>query len=145
MKKKRALLLFGSLAVLVLGYIAWCARPMYLSVPVPELLELPEDVREDARSVIVKHGLSRPDSFRFREFVGLLAKPYDIDPGEIQVAGHSHMLTVTRKRQGVRDYQLPVCFFRFGNGPWKLMCCRQHDGTLHPERPLESITSRPAE
>jgi hypothetical protein len=137
MKKKRAILLFGSLATLVLGYAAWCARPMYLSVPVPELLELPEDVREDAKAIVVRHGLAGPDSFRWDDFIELLAKPYTEHSNKIMVVPHPDSIMVYRARPGVRDHQLPVHFYRFPGTPWMLQSFHV-DGVLQPARPLKT-------
>ena len=123
MKKKRALLLFGSLAALVLGYVAWCARPMYLSVPVPELLEIPEKHRADVRSLLVKHGLTGPDSFDRDAFFELLSRPYDSEPTGIMIDGHvdgdEGMLIAFRKR---RFYHMddPDITFLVSAGNWRV-------------------------
>ena len=89
MKKKRAILLFGSIAALVLGYVAWCARAFYLSVPVPELLEIPQEYRKDARLAVLDHGFTRPDPFRLEILARHLARPYDCSPKQIRVH-HKH-------------------------------------------------------
>jgi hypothetical protein len=77
MRRKRATLLFGGLGALVLGYAAWCGRTFYLSVPVPELLELPEAYRADARSLVIKYRLNKPDHFDWEESTKYLSRPYD--------------------------------------------------------------------
>ncbi|MCW1915657.1 hypothetical protein OJ996_18875 [Luteolibacter sp. GHJ8] len=85
MKRKRALLFFGGITLLLLGYVAWCGRSMYLSVPVPELTQLPPELREDAREIIVARGLTRPDRFDLKILGKLLANPYQTQPGPFVV------------------------------------------------------------
>lgn len=86
MTRKRALLLFGSFATLLVGYVAWCTRSMYLGVDPPEMLELPAELRKDARSIIVARGLTRPDRFDLKVVKDLLAKPYKSAREEIIVS-----------------------------------------------------------
>jgi hypothetical protein len=83
MKRKRALFFFGCLTLMVLAYVAWCGRSMYLSVPVPELTQLPPELREDAREIVIARGLTRPDRFDLKILGELLAKPYQTKPGPI--------------------------------------------------------------
>jgi hypothetical protein len=54
---------------------------MYLTVPAPELLELPAELREDAKAIVIERGLTRPDHFDLLAFIRLLAKPYDCRTG----------------------------------------------------------------
>lgn len=119
MKKKRAILLFGSIAVLMLGYGAWCGRSMYLSVPLPELVELPEEVREDARSLIVAHGMTRPDPFDVSGFVRLLAQPYDSAPQKwsVGIRAGSSIVIYSRRRLNYRPKEHPA-IFTFTRGGW---------------------------
>jgi hypothetical protein len=139
MKRKRALLLFGSITLLMLGYVAWCARSMYLSVPVPELLELPEEYRADAKAIVVEHGLTGPDSFRWDDFLKRLATPYARPSNEIFVVSHPDAVVLYRTRPGVRDDALPVHFVRFPDTPWMLQGYHAK-GVTHFARPLKAST-----
>ena len=115
MRKKRALLLFGGLAALVLGYAAWCGRTFYLAVPAPEMLELPEDYRADARSLIEKHGLTAPDPFERSLFLDLLKRPYESTPKPVVVAGKAHHFMAARPRR-FRAENRQVVFWSTGVG-----------------------------
>ena len=115
MRKKRALLLFGSLAALVLGYAAWCGRTFYLAAPVPEMLELPEDYRADARSLIEKHGLTASDPFDRSHFLDLLKRPYESSPKPVVVTGKAHHFVVARPRR-FRAEDRQVAFWSTGIG-----------------------------
>ncbi len=121
MRRKRALLLFGSLAALVLGYAAWCGRTFYLSVPVPALLELPEEYRADARALIEEHGLSAPDPFDRSRFRDLLMRPYESTPQPILVAQWSNADNFKASRQRrFRSKDRQVVFWNTGIG-WTAM------------------------
>jgi hypothetical protein len=136
MKKKRALLLFGSLGVLTLGYVAWCGRSLYLSVPIPELLELPEEHRAEARAIIAERGLDKPDSFEPGSFIKLLSAPYKSEPGEIVVlTTKSGDTYVNRFSPGRRHYRLWAIFSRNRSGAWYLHGCHI-DGKWRPDRLL---------
>jgi hypothetical protein len=142
MKKKRALLLFGGLAALVLGYAAWCGRTFYLSVPVPELLELPEEYRADARSLIVEHGLAAPDPFDRKRFLELLMHPYESSPRPIRVAnwsGPHNFMAARPRRFRAKDRQ--VVFWSTGIG-WTAMVTDYVAGSSAIERrPLRKAAS----
>ena len=86
MTRKRALILSGSFAVSLAGYVAWCTRSMYLGVEPPEMLELPAELRKDAKAIIVERGLTRPDRFDLKVVKNLLAKPYNSAPVEMLVS-----------------------------------------------------------
>ena len=119
MKKKRAILLFGSLIVLLLGYTAWCGRTFYLTVPVPELLELPEQYREDAKSIVIERGLTRPDHFHPMALVRLLAKPYDSSPEKIRVeCPNSSTMWIIRSRRSHWPDDVPMYLTRTQDG-WR--------------------------
>jgi hypothetical protein len=106
MKKKRAILLFGFITLITLGYLAWCGRAFYLSAPAPDLSEVPAQYRADAFAMIKKHGLTAPEAFDRKLFIGFLAKPYasaprgmrsmDVTPGP--GSGFHLILIVTRGR-----------------------------------------------
>jgi hypothetical protein len=99
MKRKRALLLFGSTTVLLLGYVAWCARTFYLTVPVPELREIPAPFRAEARRMVVDHALDKPDHFQLQAMLHLLARPYDCEPKPIRIEiSPFDEINVTRER-----------------------------------------------
>jgi hypothetical protein len=134
MKRKRALLLFISLAALVLGYAAWCGRTFYLSMPVPELLELPEDFRADARSLIGKHGLTAPERFDRRHFRDLLMHPYDSAPKPVTVArwsGSNNFIASRPRRYRAEDRQ--VVFWSTGIG-WTALVMDYVTGSSAIER-----------
>lgn len=122
MKKKRALLLFGSLALLVLGYAAWCGRTFYLHVPAPEMTELPEEYRADARALIEQHGLTAPDPFERKRFLELLGQPYDSAPTPVVVGPWTgpENLAVTRMRRPFQYTTRQVVFWSTGIG-WTAM------------------------
>ena len=113
MRKKRALFLFGGLAALVLGYAAWCGRTFYLAVPVPEMLELPEDYRADARSLIEEHRLTAPDLFDRSLFLDLLKRPYESTPKPVVVSGKAHHFVAARPRR-FRAEDRQVAFWSTG-------------------------------
>jgi hypothetical protein len=113
MKKKRAILLFASLFVLMLAYAAWCGRSMYLSVPAPDLSHLPPEYREDAKAVIIERGLTRPDPFKLAIFIRLLAKPYDSNPFPVEVDSRalpSHLM-IWRPRRVRQPHEVAVMLF----------------------------------
>jgi hypothetical protein len=85
MKKKRALLLSGSITLAILGYGAWCGRAFYLSVPVPELIEAPAECRADVQELLEKYQLTRPEPFGWKLFLRFLTKPYNSRPCAIRV------------------------------------------------------------
>lgn len=76
MKRKRALLLFGSLAVLTLGYVAWCGRCFYLPVPLPDLSEIPEEYHPAAYALLEQRGFTRNEPFSWDLFLSFVARPY---------------------------------------------------------------------
>jgi hypothetical protein len=134
MKRNRAILLFGSLATLVLGYAAWCGRTFYLSVPVPDLLELPEDYRADARSVIEKHGLTAPERFDRSHFLDLLKHPYASAPKPVTVARWSNadnFIVGRPRRYRAEDRQ--VVFWSTGIG-WTALVTDYVTGSSAIER-----------
>lgn len=78
MSKKRALLFFGILTLLILAYVAWSTRWMYLHVPVPGMTELPAEYREDAKAAIREYGLTRPNRFAWEDVAACLLRPFDV-------------------------------------------------------------------
>ena len=91
MKKKRALLLFGSLGVLSLGYIAWCGRSLYLPVPLPDLSEIPEGYRPAAYALLEQRGFTRRESFSWDLLRRLTADPYGRNHAKITTHWDSTM------------------------------------------------------
>ena len=41
------------------GYVGWCTHWLWMDAPVPELLEIPAEYREDAKELVVEHGLTK--------------------------------------------------------------------------------------
>lgn len=120
MTRRRALVLSGSFAILLFGYAAWCTRSLYLGVDPPEMLELPAELRKDARAIIVARGLTRPDRFDLKVVGGLLAKPYKSAPAEILVGPlHPEGLHVARPRRSHWPDEYGVQFFP-GRGGWQV-------------------------
>jgi hypothetical protein len=112
MKKKRALLLFGSIAAMLAGYAAWCGRTFYLSLPLPELREIPEPFRVEARRMIVDHGLAKPDHFQLQALLHLLARPYDCEPKPVRIEiDPSNEIGVTRERWSKGGQNKVLIFF----------------------------------
>jgi hypothetical protein len=135
MKKKRALLLFATLALLVGGYAAWCGRIFYLHVPTPEMTELPEEYRADARAFIEQHGLTAPDPFDRKLFLELLTKPYDSAPTPVAVGPWtgSENLAVTRMRRPFNYTTRQIIFWSTGIG-WTAMVIDYVPGSEAIER-----------
>lgn len=106
MKKNRALILSGSITLLILGYAAWCGRAFYLSVPVPDLFDAPAECRADVRDLLKKYQLSNPEPFSWQLFLRFLTKPYNSQPCTIRVedltpdpaTGFQLMLLLRRER-----------------------------------------------
>ena len=136
MKKKRASLLFGSILLMLAGYTAWCGRSMYLSVPVPELLEIPEKFREDAKSIVVEHGLTRPDPFSFAVLKRLLIHPYDSAPRTINVHTRDLVTRVTRFRRSPRIEEPDLAFYPM-KITWEVQA-RNRRGKVAPDRELKA-------
>ena len=134
MTRKRALILSGSFAVSLAGYVAWCTRSMYLEVEPPEMLELPAELWKDARSIIVDRRLTRPDRFDFKVVKDLLGKPYKSAPGKILVGPlYPEGLFVTRARRSHWPDEDGVQFFH-NAGVWHVGPDRDE---LNP-RPLKA-------
>lgn len=136
MRKKRALLLFGTLTALLLSYVAWCARPFYLSVPPPQIMEIPEVYRKDAASAVVQSGLTSPDPFDFGILLKLLARPYDCSPGSIHVGVNPFdEVVVIRDRHSPRAEDPDVFFYPSGY-TWKVSAIDFDPVKVRPEREL---------
>jgi hypothetical protein len=64
-RRRRAFLVFGSLTLLLAGYAGWCTHWMWMDARVPELLEIPAEYREDAKTAVAEQGLTRREPIRF--------------------------------------------------------------------------------
>ncbi|MCW1916287.1 hypothetical protein OJ996_22045 [Luteolibacter sp. GHJ8] len=135
MKKKRALLLFATLALLVGGYAAWCGRIFYLHVPTPEMTELPEEYRADARALIKQHGLTDPEPFETKRFLELLAQPYDSDPEPVIIGPWTgpENVSASRMRVPFRYTNRQIVFWSTGIG-WTAMVTDYVPGSETIER-----------
>ena len=71
MRKKRATILFGSLLLLVAGYVTWCARPFYMKPPI-NTLKSAGNPADEAMMANLINGWRR-DTDRF--------SPAEFDPG----------------------------------------------------------------
>lgn len=113
MRKRPAILLFGGLAVVPVGYVAWCSREFYLRADMPYLLDLPEDVRPIAEQAVEDSGLRKPQEFDFETFLYRLSDPYDPHPTRTQVS------LIDRHLMGFRSDRIKPSFcLKEENGRW---------------------------
>lgn len=80
MRRSRAIALFGTMTLLIVGYVSWCWRSFYIGVDAPALTMFPEDYRPTALAEIEKSGILEPEEFGWRRAKDLLMNPYDSNP-----------------------------------------------------------------
>ena len=113
MTKRRAVQFFGGLAVVMIGYVAWCSREMYLPVGMPDLSEVPTDALPLVLQEIESTGFGKPEKFDFKVFLYRLSDP--IDPHPVQ----SDLMFGTGDRiLGVRSDRGLVFWFQKEGGRW---------------------------
>jgi hypothetical protein len=141
MSRKRALLFFATLTVLILAFTAWATRSLYLHVPVPELLEISPEYRENAKIAVREHGLTRPNKFQLRALQACLLNPFASNPDVHHLQVYTKMnevfeVSVTRPRP--RGAFWPddehLIFYRQEDG-WRLGVFRR--STMVSSRMLE--------
>jgi hypothetical protein len=76
MKRRKAIILFGSFFLMLLAYVTWCARPFYLKPPLPSEPELPDQARARAEQWRKSTSLLRPLEFNWNDFLCTLAEPW---------------------------------------------------------------------
>ena len=78
MKRKQVFWLFGSLTLALAGYVGWCTHWLWMDAPVPELLEIPAEYREDAKELVVAYGLTKaaPPALSWSVVWFALQQPY---------------------------------------------------------------------
>lgn len=115
MRKSRALLLFGTLFLLIAGYVAWCGRAFYSQIDVPDLSSWPE-TRPLILSGIDASGMREPEIFSFRRLGELMMHPYEPSQPSIGVRedGGATMLTCVRFDAGKAFYLV-----KDHDGVWK--------------------------
>lgn len=118
MTKPRALVLFGSLTLMITGYAAWCSRTFWVRVGPPDLSPIPESQRAAALAAVEESGLTKPDPFSWEVMQELLMKPYDTAPRPLGVSIFREpqppprcCLHVYRARRSVRSNERPLVFF----------------------------------
>jgi hypothetical protein len=80
MKRSRAIVLFGTMTLLIIGYVTWCWRTFLMGVDAAALTMFPEDYRPTALAEIEKSGILEPEVFQWGRAKELLMKPYDSSP-----------------------------------------------------------------
>ncbi len=116
MRKRRAARFFGGLTLLILAYVAWCSREMYLPVEIPSLSEVPEDALPLVLQEIEATGFGRPEKFDFETFLYRLSDPIDPHPVQSQIS-----MAVGERIVGFRTDRGLVFWFRKENGGWLRM------------------------
>lgn len=97
MSRSKTVLIFGTLTMLVLGYIGWCWRTFLIGVPAPALTELPEKFRPTALDDLRRSGLLGREKFKWRRAGELLQNPYDTSPPRLEVTSPKPHLVFVRR------------------------------------------------
>lgn len=89
MTKRRAAQFFGGLTIVIIGYVAWCSREMYLPVGMPDLGDVPADALPFVLQEIERTGFTKAEKFDFKTFLYRLSDPLDSHPVQADVIGDS--------------------------------------------------------
>lgn len=103
MRKGRALQFFGGLTVVVIGYVAWCSREMYLPERMPDLSDVPEDALPLVLQEISNTGLRKPVKSDFKTFLYRLSNPFDprFEQADVSMAAGQRIVGIRSDRADV--------------------------------------------
>lgn len=79
MKRRNAIILFGSLVLLCAGYMAWCGRCFYMKPKLGFPSGVPADVREQFEHWYGHNDILRPEPFAWDAFRHMLMHPWSDD------------------------------------------------------------------
>ena len=96
MTKPRAIVLFGSLTLMITGYAAWCSRTFWMRVGPPDLSPIPESQRAAALAAVEESGLTTPDSFSW-EVMRRARFPGRATPRDFHAMIAAPILSLTRR------------------------------------------------
>lgn len=81
MLKRRAIILFSTLLLLITGYVAWCARPFFLNPPLQLTINSASGMNPDEEKVIrqwyAESELITPPDFNWQQMGEYLKRPWD--------------------------------------------------------------------
>lgn len=77
MRRSRAILFFGSLTLLIIGYLCWAARPFIIRPRVEFAAKVPGKEQKIIKTWLIEFGGFGPEKFDFRRYVLQLMHPYE--------------------------------------------------------------------
>ena len=84
MRRKRAILLFGSLTLSILAYCTWCGRCFYLNPPLELQEGMPKGIASACRDWRSSSDQIQPIDFSWKVFGERLMKPFS-DPATVRI------------------------------------------------------------
>lgn len=77
MKRSSAIVLFGSLSLMIIGYLSWCCRPFYIRPNLEFAPTVPDDARDAVNAWVKDSGGYGPEDFTLSRLIANLIYPYD--------------------------------------------------------------------
>jgi hypothetical protein len=104
MRRRSAILFFGSIAAVTIAWLGWAARPIIREPPVVFGAKVPQEVRERATAWLAENPSFGKRSYDLEMYLGFLCHPRTavIDPIIVDFYRHhayGHMITITRRHE----------------------------------------------
>jgi hypothetical protein len=104
MKRRSAILFFGSIAAVTTAWLGWAARPIIMKPPVVFGAQVPEEVRARATAWLAENPSFGKRGLDPEMYLGFLCHPRTavVDPIIVDFYSHrdySHMITITRRHE----------------------------------------------
>lgn len=138
MKKRSALVLFGSLFGSVAAYVAWCWRPFYLAPELEFSASVSPGGRQAVESWAQASGLPGPIEFEASEALAALCEPWKVthDPAIVAETPQEGLWV----RHGARIWKANIWTFAKVGGAWQAATARKQE--VHTAEELRWLQHR---